>query len=319
MLYQMSELYRNVMAEVKSFAPSTWTFLWDNFNKTHGLHCVIYGASNTHSVEVVNRAVLALHPPKICPKKTCQSQYENSCYREKERIPNEINFDEIYLNNHETNVKNKFTECRSRFFLRETSNVFALLSKLSDEHNTRESILDQTSPSNESTINVNTFLQVDFHITLETIRNNLSNRNVIRKLYDVKHSQSGSTIILPSVGGKDTDPNLAYEILQYGLNLFINQKETSERIFIGGDQKTMGIAMRLKKQYDNFNQIYVTIPDLHFRKSLMHAILKQYEFLGVKHLAKLCGHTTDNQWDYIKNVCSIHKSFEFLERLCDSL
>ena len=81
----------------------------------------------------------------------------------------------------------------------------------------------------------------------------------------------------------------------------------------------MGIAMRLKKQYDNFIQIYVTIPDLHFRKSLMHAILKQYQFLGLKHLAKLCGHTTDNQWDYIKNVCSIHKSFEFLERLCDSL
>ena len=51
----------------------------------------------------------------------------------------------------------------------------------------------------------------------------------------------------------------------------------------------------------------------------MLAILKQYEFLGLKHLAKLCGHTTDNQWDYIKNVCSIHKSFEFLERLCDSL
>ena len=202
--------------------------------------------------------------------------------------------------------------------MRETLNIFALVSKHSDEHNTRESILAQTSLSNESTIDVNTFLQADFHMTLETIRN-LSTRNVICKLYDVKHSQSRSRIILPSVGGKDTDPNLAYEILQYGLNLFLNQKETSGRIFIGGDQKTMGIAMRLKKQYDNFNQIYVTIPDLHFRKSLMHAILKQYEFLGLKHLAKLCGHTTDNQWDYIKNVCSIHKSFEFLERLCDSL
>ena len=247
---------RNVMSEVKSFAPCTWTFLWDNFNKPHGWHSVIYGDSNTHSIEVINRAALALPPLKSCPNKTCQKKCENSCYWEKERIPNEINFDEIYLNNHETNVKSKFTECRSRFFLRETSNVFVLLSKLSDEHNTRESILDQTSPSDESTINVNTFLQVDFHITLETIRNNLSTRNVIRKLYDVKHSQSGSTIILPSVGGKDTDPNLAYEILQYGINLFLNQKETCERTFIGGDQKTMGVAMRLKKQYENFNQIY---------------------------------------------------------------
>ena len=57
--------------------------------------------------------------------------------------------------------------------------------------------------------------------------------------------------------------------------------ETSGKIFIGGDRKTMGIAMRLKKQYDHFNQIYVTIPDLHFRKYLMHAILKQYGFLGL--------------------------------------
>ena len=149
---------------------------------------------------------------------------------------------------------------------------------------------------------MNTFLQADFHITLGTIRNNLSTWNVICKLCDVKHSQSSSTIILPSIRGKDTDPNLAYEILQYGLNMFLNQKENSERMFIGGDQKTMGIAICLKKQYDNFNQIYVTRPDLHFRKSLMHALHKPYEFLGLKHLAKLCGHTTDNQWDYIKNV-----------------
>ena len=48
----------NVMAELKSFAPCTWTFLWDNFNKTHGLHSSIYGDSNTHSVKVINRAAL---------------------------------------------------------------------------------------------------------------------------------------------------------------------------------------------------------------------------------------------------------------------
>ena len=84
------------------------------------------------------------------------------------------------------------------------------------------------------------------------------------------------------------------------------------------DIKTMCIAMRLKNQYDNFNQIYVTVPDLHLRKSLMHAILNQYEFLRLKHLAK-CGHTTNNQWKYIKSVCSIHNSSKFIGRLCDSL
>ena len=136
------------MSKVKSFAPCTWTFLWDNFNKTQGSHSFIYGDSNTHSIEVLSRAALALLPPKSCPNKTCQNQCENSCYWEKERISNEINFDEIDLNNHETILKKKFTVCQSRFFLRETSNVLALLSKISDENNARESILAQTSPSN---------------------------------------------------------------------------------------------------------------------------------------------------------------------------
>ena len=110
------------------------------------------------------------------------------------RIPKKINFDEIYLNKHETIAKNKITESRSRFFWKR---LCKLLSKLSDEHNTRESILTQTSPSNENMIGLK----------------NLSTRNVIRKLYDVKRSHSGSRINLSSVGGKDTDPNHTYEIL----------------------------------------------------------------------------------------------------------
>ena len=68
-------------------------------------------------------------------------------------------------------------------------------------------------------IDVNTFLPAEFHIMIETIRNNLSTSNVIGKLYDIKHSQISSRIILPSVQGKDTFPILAYEILQYGLYL----------------------------------------------------------------------------------------------------
>ena len=63
--------------------------------------------------------------------------------------------------------------------------------------NFRTNILAQTSPSNENMIGLK----------------NLSTRNVIRKLYDVKRSHSGSRINLSSVGGKDTDPNHTYEIL----------------------------------------------------------------------------------------------------------
>jgi len=82
----------------------------------------------------------------------------------------------------------------------------------------------------------------------------------------------------------------------------------------------MGLAMRLKKQYINqYKNIYVTIPDLHFRKSLMHAIFVRYEIFGLQHIAKLIGYSHESQWSYLKNTCSIHKSFEFVELLAESM
>ena len=105
-------------------------------------HILFYMATQTHtrSKSLTEQPLLYLRL-KVAQIKPAKTSVKIRVIGKK-RIPNEINFDKIYLNNHETNVKNKFTECRSRFFLRETSNVFALLSKLSDEHNTRESILD---------------------------------------------------------------------------------------------------------------------------------------------------------------------------------
>ena len=41
----------------------------------------------------------------------------------------------------------------------------------------------------------------------------------------------------------------------------------------------------------------------------MYAILSQYELLGVKNLASLCGWNGNAQLEYFKNVCSIHSSF----------
>ena len=130
--------------------------------------------------------------------------------------------------------------------MRETSNVYVLLSKLFDEHNTKESTLAKTSLSNQSTIDhcvksalirsysgpyfpplglntekyevslhiqskcekmrtritpdtfhavdVNTFLQAEFHITLETI-----DIIYLPEIKQTKHSQSSSRIILSSV------------------------------------------------------------------------------------------------------------------------
>ena len=96
---------RDVEEEIISFTPCTWTYLWDNFNKTHGSNSVVYGDQHTTTVEVINRAALALPPPKPCPNEMCSAQCIDSCYWQKEKPPNKIDFNEIYSNQKKTRKK----------------------------------------------------------------------------------------------------------------------------------------------------------------------------------------------------------------------
>ena len=272
---------RDVEEEIISFTSCAWTYLWDNFNKTHGSNSVVYGDQHTSTLEVINHAVLALPPPKPCPSERCRAQCIDSCYWQKENPANKKYFNEIYLNQQETTAKNDFIETRSKYFLNETSKIFTQLTNILNDSNLDGSRVNSLPPTSldTDTIDENTFLRAELNIALESTKNILKTRDVIRKLFDVKNFSNSGRIILPSVGGRDTDPNVTYEILQYGSRLFLKDTENSDRVFVTGDQKTMGLAMRLKKQYGNFDHYCVTIPDLHFRKSLMHAIVRQYEHL----------------------------------------
>ena len=149
------------------------------------------------------------------------------------------------------------------------------------------------------------------------MKSSLQTRDVIRKLYDINNdSKNSSRIILLSIGGKDADPHATYEILQYGLNLFLRGRQNSHR---RGSKNYESCCSAEKIVWTLQSVLYHYSQLTFFRKSLMHAILSQYELLGVKNLANLCGYNGDTQWEYLKNVSSIHKSFEFFERLCHSL
>ena len=78
------------------------------------------------------------------------------------------------------------------------------------------------------TIDENIFLRAELNITLENTKNLLKTRDIIRKLFDAKNFSNSSHIILPSVGGRDTDPNASYEVLQYGSRLFLKDTENSD-------------------------------------------------------------------------------------------
>ena len=145
---------------------------------------------------------------------------------------------------------------------------------------------------------------------IENIQTKLLKRAELRKTYiaDKLEHQNTVRIILLATRGKDIDPRAVIEILNKGLEKFLDCCNEDDRIFIGGDQKTMGLALRLKHQLpDTYRNIYVTTPDLHFRKS----------FMRLKHLTRLCDLENENQWNYLKCVASTHKTFEFFKRLAD--
>ena len=190
---------RDVEEEIISFTPCTWTYLWDNFNKTHGSNSVVYGDQHTSTVEVINRAALALPPPKPCPSERCRAQCIDSCYWQKEKPPNKIDFNEIYLNQQETTAKNDFIETRSKYFLNETSKIFTQLTKILNDSHSDESIVNSLPPTSldTDTIDENTFLRAELNIALESTKNILNRRDIIRKLSDVKNFSNSSRIILP--------------------------------------------------------------------------------------------------------------------------
>ena len=80
------------------------------------------------------------------------------------------------------------------------------------------------------TVDENIFLKAELNVTPENMKSSLQTRDVIRKLYDINNdSKNSSRIILLSIGGKDADPHATYEILQYGLNLFLRGRQNSHR------------------------------------------------------------------------------------------
>ena len=208
---------RDVEEEIISFTPCTSTYLWSNFNKTHGSNSVVYGDQHTSTGKVINRAALALPPPKPCLSEKCRAQCIDSCYWQKEKPPNKIDFSKIYLNQQETSAKNDIIETRSKYFLNETSKIFTQLTKILNDSNSDESLVNSLPPTplDTDTIDENTFLRAELNIALENMKNLLKKRDIIRKLFDVKNFSNSSRIILPSVGGRDTDLNVTYEILQY--------------------------------------------------------------------------------------------------------
>ena len=82
----------------------------------------------------------------------------------------------------------------------------------------------------------------------------------------------------------------------------------------------MNLAIKLRKHYpERLSHIYITSPDLHFRKSMLHAILAKFADLGLRHLAAIAGYKNKEQWEFLTALKSIPKAFAFAERVMHTM
>ena len=99
-------------------------------------------------------------------------------------MPNKIVFNEIYLNQQENRAKKDFIETRLNYFLNETSQIFTQLTKVLNDSNSHESMVNSLPHTSldTDTIDEHTFLRAELNIALENTKNFVKTRDIIHKL-----------------------------------------------------------------------------------------------------------------------------------------
>ena len=183
---------------------------------------------------------------------------------------------------------------------------------ISDNESTGEEMNDDAIDITLNPENLNEISRNNVTKALKTRRESRAQlRNVV-----IKEQEEGIRLTLKAIAGKDTDWGITRQIIREATNLCNSTEDPKFRLFVGGDQKTMGLVLRLKKQYpDEFKHVHVSTPDLHLRKSMLHVVLKRYGPLGLAHLAFLATYKAPEQRKYLEDIVSIPKSFAFAERI----
>ena len=69
---------------------------------------MVFGDTQTHTVELINRFILALPNPKPSPDERCTKNCVDSCLWNKDRNPESVTFNEIDVNENEQTALDKF-------------------------------------------------------------------------------------------------------------------------------------------------------------------------------------------------------------------
>ena len=297
--------------------------LWDNFVKTHIVCDPLAGNPHSLANEVLNRTLIGVPSSKRCLR--CQNIC--SCGWKVDIKPHKVDFKEIFPSGQEKTAKHMFSDSQLSSAIIETSAMLDLLTTITEGNTVMEFPEQMTDHAKHAAEEEHTHEGVQITLnassmnetSLEDLKNALKTRPESRRqAIDVMidEQDEGIRLTLKALVGKDTDWSITREIIREATELCNPSEDPDFRLFVGGDQKTMGLVLRMKKQWpEEFKHVYVSTPDLHLRKCMLHAVLKRYGQLGLAHLAFLAGYKTPDQWKYLEDISSISKSFAFAERL----
>ena len=144
---------------------------------------MVFGDTQTHTVELINRCALALPELKLCSDERRTKICVDCCMWNKDRNSESVAFNEIDVNENEQAALDKFERERILVLLRETIAVFTCLKKLQ----TRTSADLEEVLWNENNETENSFT-TSFEIPswertnlIDNIQNKLMKRTELRK------------------------------------------------------------------------------------------------------------------------------------------
>ena len=324
----------NIKEIIDNTKDLSFVLLWDNFVKTHITHDTTFGQQHSSTNEILNKTLLGLPSVRSCKfcKELCHCEWS------KDKTPKEIQFDEIFPSEQESKALSKFRRNNMIIAIKEVFDISEEIEAAINDEDIKTVVTESTevicaardleqedrNKSDNTEHNSKFKLFVDNDSIQEKDKDSLAEGLKTRHgsrtdyVHDAKVAveDEGIRITLKAACGKDTDWNVAKEIIREATELCNREKDPNFRLFVGGDQKTMGLVLKMKMQWpEEFRHVYVGIPDLHLRKSMTRATFKRYGPLGLRHLAFLAGYKTVEQWKFLEDVYSIPKSFAFVERV----
>lgn len=236
---------RNFKKEIEDLGNKSFVLIYDNFVRTKTVCDSLHNDKQTYDIPLLTQTMLALPPTSKCTacEGICHCAWKNGLSSDNIVYSSIMCLSGIEANQFETYISHD-----KQSYLQLVAGMYKDLVKLRASSGEIKEIESSVPSIREEKSKWRLHQNGDINV---------------------------HRLTLPCVVGGDTDSDVAKEILSEAITL--TNLDSNDRIFVGGDQRTMNVIMRIKEEDpDKWKQIYVSIPDLHLRKCMLHSILSRY-------------------------------------------